>query len=79
MKDLGERLGFNIDSNQKHVKDHTKPFKANGGRSPKRAADGKPSTFEDYKPPRKKLFKKIKKRLLNVDKIPGSQGYEKEV
>lgn len=69
MKDLGELLKINVDSNQRHVKDHTKPFESDGGRSPKEASESK-SKKKEAKPKSKK-FKKIEK-ALNVDKIPGS-------
>lgn len=76
MKDLGERRGINVDYNQKHVKDHTKEYDFGKEMSPKkmeekqRKADSK--LQEPKKPYRKKRrFKKIDK-VINVEKIPGS-------
>jgi hypothetical protein len=75
MKDLGELLKVNVDSNQKHVKDHTKPFESDGGASPKKASESKKSAskLKGPKQPtgKSKRFKKIKK-TINVEKIPGS-------
>ena len=50
MKDLGEILKNNIDSNQKHVKDHTKPMVTDGTISPQEAT-------------KRSRFKKIKKKI----------------
>lgn len=78
MKDLGELLGLSLDSNQKIVKDPTKPLRSYGdedaraedARKPKPEARKKPTGVE-------KRFKKIKK-ALNVEIIPGT-GYHGKV
>ena len=82
MKDLGELLGSNVDSNQKHVKDHTKPMETDGGKSPaavsNKKSDKKSEKLKSPKKPtgklsnKKVLFKKIK-QSLNVERIPGSE------
>lgn len=82
MKDLGTLLGLNLDANQKHVKDHTKPMEFDGGKSPKKVSEKKKdkeeSNLKGPKKPtgkvfnRRKLFSKIKGKL-NVERIPGSE------
>lgn len=79
MKDLGKKLDNNIDHNQKIVKDNTKSMETDGGKSPKKASEkrGEKGMEKDLRKQYK--FKKIAKKLVNVESIPGSQGYEQKV
>lgn len=75
MKDLGKLLDINVDSNQRIMKDSTKPLEFYGDEDAVKNSKKQPKPSPKKKPtgisPGIKRFKKTRK-ALNVEKIPGS-------